>query len=1013
MLEIKNLSKVYIPKNGVPVLALDDISLNIEDKGMVFILGKSGSGKSTFLNLIGGLDKYDQGDIKIYGKSTKDFTQANFDSYRNTFVGFVFQEYNILEEFTVGQNIALAIQLQGKKPTDEMLNEILEEVDLEGYGNRKPNELSGGQLQRVAIARALVKNPEVIMADEPTGALDSKTGIQIFDTLKKISKDKLVIVVSHDREFAEQYADRIVEFADGKIISDVKRFAVAKEGLDSAISVEGNKVTVKKGYKLTANDFTVINHYIEKNADDMQNGKIDNQQSVFKEIDSKIVLTSKPDKEFKKTKSSLPFKNSIRIGASSLRNKKFRLIITILLSTIAFGLFGVVATFANYKNYSVMANTIIENQIDYLDIQHSGSYSQKNIQNNDIEYFEQLSPNSKFLKVYSGTANSFRIGGYDSSLLGSIYFSMQFPGVVEADMTKEELQLNYGFTMEGELPKADNEIAITKYLYEYFKTGGCGYSIQYDYSFGYDYNYEYDFESEFESTPFRIDSVDDLIGENINIKINAKILSVKVTGVIDTKLDDTELAIYKDAEESAKMIDQWNNKTFRLFNCEVRNSFHSLAFVNKGFIEHYGVEEIYTINKDNIELDYVDSIKEKDELTYINKNSEILIDKMKISALLSNKCTNVFFDINKTQLETDEILLPYKLLCSDFATNVGNAVKEYCNNIDNVPQTIKDLSQDELNNYFTYYNYQCKNAIPTDSDYSNAYFQWMQYSNINNTEYGDKVAIIKQINDEEIARAISGKTATDYDVSLNLKKSNISTIKNVKVVGCYLKENNMDDYSDTFVCYESNYNMVITEELMNELELETCGAYSRIIGKVPTELKELNNLTESIYTYTEGEEEEYTIINSASGDIEFADYFVAPKIEIFLYVAIGLAVFAMLFIMNYISTSITYKKRDIGILRAMGARGIDVFGIFFNESIIIAAINFVLSVVATFVAIFSVNFVVKNDMTLDIILFKVGILQVLLIGAVCFIASAISSFLPVYNISKKQPVEAIKNTLST
>ncbi|HKL94231.1 MAG TPA: ABC transporter ATP-binding protein, partial [Clostridia bacterium] len=360
MLEIKNLSKVYISRKFVGVLALDDVSLNIEDKGMVFILGKSGSGKSTFLNLIGGLDKYDQGEIKIYGKSTKDFTQADFDSYRNTFVGFIFQEYNILEEFTVGQNIALAIQLQGKKPTDEMLNGILEEVDLGDYANRRPNELSGGQLQRVAIARALVKNPEIIMADEPTGALDSKTGIQVFDTLKKISKEKLVIVVSHDREFAEQYADRIVEFADGKIISDVKRAAVATEDLDSAISIEGNKVTVKKGYKLTSKDFAVINYYIEKKAEELKDEKTENDASVFKEINSEVILTNKSDKEFKKIKSALPFKNSIKLGASSFRNKKLRLIITIILSVIAFGMFGVVATFADYKNYSVMANTIVD-----------------------------------------------------------------------------------------------------------------------------------------------------------------------------------------------------------------------------------------------------------------------------------------------------------------------------------------------------------------------------------------------------------------------------------------------------------------------------------------------------------------------------------------------------------------------------------------------------------------------------------------------------------------------------
>ena len=221
MLETRNLCKTYKPKKGVPVMAVDHVSLRFPETGMVFLLGKSGSGKSTMLNLLGGLDSYDDGEIIIKGISSKDFSQQRFDSYRNTYVGFIFQEYNVLEEFTVGANIALALELQGKTATGEELNSILRAVDLEGYGSRKPNELSGGQKQRVAIARALVKNPEIIMADEPTGALDSNTGRQVLDTLKKLSAEKLVIVVSHDREYAEAYADRIIELADGKVVRDV------------------------------------------------------------------------------------------------------------------------------------------------------------------------------------------------------------------------------------------------------------------------------------------------------------------------------------------------------------------------------------------------------------------------------------------------------------------------------------------------------------------------------------------------------------------------------------------------------------------------------------------------------------------------------------------------------------------------------------------------------------------------------------------------------------------------
>lgn len=273
MLEIKNLTKVYTPKKGVPVTALGGVDLKFADTGMVFLLGKSGSGKSTLLNLLGGLDRYTNGEIIINGVSSKDFKQNHFDSYRNTYVGFIFQEYNILDEFNVGENIAIALELQGKKATDEAINKILNQVDLDGYGNRKPNELSGGEKQRVAIARALVKNPEIIMADEPTGALDSNTGKQVFDMLKKLSREKLVIVVSHDREFAENYADRIIELSDGKVIGDVTLDCEFDGTKADNLTFEDNTVTVNEGYHLTEDDLKRINDYI----DGLKSGKLFNE----------------------------------------------------------------------------------------------------------------------------------------------------------------------------------------------------------------------------------------------------------------------------------------------------------------------------------------------------------------------------------------------------------------------------------------------------------------------------------------------------------------------------------------------------------------------------------------------------------------------------------------------------------------------------------------------------------------------------------------------------------------
>ena len=222
MIELKNVVKKYKSKKGHTTTALNNISIKFDNKGMTFILGKSGSGKSTMLNVIGGLDKYDSGDIIILGKSTKNFRKADFDSYRNTYVGFVFQEFNILEDYNVYENIVLALQLQKKDIDKNKIDELLEKLELKNLKTRKVNELSGGQKQRVAIARALIKDPKIILADEPTGNLDSKTGKQVMDLLKEISKEKLVIIVSHDNESANIYGDRIIEISDGNIIRDTK-----------------------------------------------------------------------------------------------------------------------------------------------------------------------------------------------------------------------------------------------------------------------------------------------------------------------------------------------------------------------------------------------------------------------------------------------------------------------------------------------------------------------------------------------------------------------------------------------------------------------------------------------------------------------------------------------------------------------------------------------------------------------------------------------------------------------
>ena len=221
MLQLKNIVKTYITGDLVQN-ALQGVSINFRENEFVSILGQSGSGKTTMLNIIGGLDRYSQGDLIINGVSTRQYTDADWDHYRNNSIGFVFQSYNLIPHQTVLANVELALTLAGisRKERRQRAVAMLEKVGLQDHIHKRPNQLSGGQMQRVAIARALINDPDILLADEPTGALDSETSLQIMELLKDIAREKLVIMVTHNPELAETYSTRIVRLKDGHIIDD-------------------------------------------------------------------------------------------------------------------------------------------------------------------------------------------------------------------------------------------------------------------------------------------------------------------------------------------------------------------------------------------------------------------------------------------------------------------------------------------------------------------------------------------------------------------------------------------------------------------------------------------------------------------------------------------------------------------------------------------------------------------------------------------------------------------------
>ena len=226
MLRLRNIVKNYTA-GDTTVSALKGVTLSFRKNEFVSILGQSGCGKTTLLNVIGGLDQYTSGDLIINGKSTKHFSDHDWDSYRNHSIGFVFQTYNLIPHQTVLANVELALTLSGVSKYERRRRAIdaLHKVGLSDQLHKKPNQMSGGQMQRVAIARALVNNPDILLADEPTGALDSTTSVQIMDLLREVAKDRLVIMVTHNPDLAQEYSTRIIRLLDGQIIDDSNPYA--------------------------------------------------------------------------------------------------------------------------------------------------------------------------------------------------------------------------------------------------------------------------------------------------------------------------------------------------------------------------------------------------------------------------------------------------------------------------------------------------------------------------------------------------------------------------------------------------------------------------------------------------------------------------------------------------------------------------------------------------------------------------------------------------------------------
>lgn len=401
MIQVTNLTKVYKSKNKNMCIALDNISFTLPSKGLVFIIGKSGSGKSTLLNMIGGLDSVTDGKINVFGNDIHKYNENKLYSYRSNMVGFIFQDFHLLDDLTVEENIALSLKLE-KEEIGDKINKVLKEVDLDGYNNRYPYELSGGQKQRVAIARALVKNPEVILADEPTGNLDSNTTKQIIEIIKRISKNKLVIIVSHNLYDAYDYADRIIELSDGHILNDLE----VNEDYSNSIKIEDNKLILPLLKRFEKSELETILKECKK--DEIVEIIQDNTKFIKtkeKVLESKSINLVSKNLSIKETLSfSFIFgrKRLIRFFFSSL-------ILAMLLVVLSLG-----QSIAYFNPSEIIANEILSSKVDSNIVKNIDTSMETNkqraITEDDFKKFDEIE-NIDVYKLYNETLKISASGG--------------------------------------------------------------------------------------------------------------------------------------------------------------------------------------------------------------------------------------------------------------------------------------------------------------------------------------------------------------------------------------------------------------------------------------------------------------------------------------------------------------------------------------------------------------------------------------------------------------------------
>ena len=915
MLQIRNLTKIY--KSGKnEVVALDNINIDFPEKGLVFVVGKSGSGKSTLLNILGGLDKMDCGEIIIDGNSTNDFSASDFNAYRNYHVGFIFQEFNLIDDISVKENIAISLKIQSKEHDLTTIDEALKLVNLEGLGYRSPRELSGGQKQRIAVARALVKNPRIILADEPTGALDSKTGYELMSSFKTLSKDKLVIIVTHDDEFANLFGDEIIHLSDGHLIDHLVISSTYE--MPEIEKISDNIIKIPAGKNIT--DKKIINDSLSKNetnyicltpsaelitiAHPEVYDKVFKKEDLTKKFSKKVINNQTKDnakqkRHFEKAKISLS--ECFKMAMHQYKKSFKRIIFLLLFTILSISILGFSYSLSSVDNSKITANTLSNNNIELGIMRKVDEYGIASLSLEEIEILENKYPDNNFAigKEVELTYSAVNLKADSSFAMGS------FKGVVECDDVKSlNLDIIAGNDSKFDVTSLENrEIIISDYAaYELRRTGYLGYDKDGNYGA---LSYENDEQQ---------------IGSSVLINN----IPYTIRAIFNTNFEDfLPLLVSEGYTENSRELNSSLNA--------LKTYYYARIFAPNGFYEKYVIDtdatgKSFQFNVSAKEITLYGTKKEDDgSITLTTANS-----KRDLSSVINNFYS--FEEVkNKFSYTTKWGAVPEKLgpnqviLSSHFISSFKYAV-------------------------------QIESAIP---------------------EIEEKLSITK-----------SSSSGTSP-----LLKEPVDIVAVIDIDGTVIDPTAMkkDYYYEIPIFY--------SDRLTRSLELGVYD-YNQIFFTLS------GNQSSYQKTIKAMSKEGYKVLN-IDGQETLSDDDITKYKSIALIVASVMFVFAFLIMINFVSSNVKAREKEIGILRATGARRRDILKIFGVEEGLIALL---VSIVAIVIVGYASNIINSSlgNVNLGVQILVFDYITVLVIMAISLLFFAVTTLIPLISILKLKPIEAIR-----